>query len=73
MLVEIYEEDSEQPVRSLKFDTPPKVGDHVALDGVMFQVKRAWHQPTDQWSAVTLAISLGPPSEPHPGFGGSWG
>ena len=72
MLVRIYKGDSEDSVTSLNFDAPPKVGDHVELDGAMFQVKRAWHQPADQWSAVKLAIALATSAESHPGFGGSW-
>ena len=72
MLVKIYKEDGEDAVQILKFDTPPQVGDQVELDGKMFQVKRAWHQPTDQWTAETLAISLSVGAEPRPHFGGSW-
>ena len=72
MLVRIYKVDSEESVTSLNFDAPPKVCDHVELDGAMFQVKRAWHQPADQWSAVKLAIALATSTESHPGFGGSW-
>ena len=72
MLVRIYKGDSDDSVTSLNFDAPPKVGDHVELDGAMFQVKRAWHQPADQWSAVKLAIALATSAESHPGFGGSW-
>ena len=72
MLVRIYKDDSEDSVTSLNFDAPPKVGDHGELDGAMFQVKRAWHQPADQWSAVKLAIALATSAESHPGFGGSW-
>ena len=72
MLVRIYKGDSDDSVTSLNFDAPPKVGDHVELDGAMFRVKRAWHQPADQWSAVKLAIALATSTESHPGFGGSW-
>ena len=72
MLVKIYKGEGEDSVTSLNFEAPPKVGDHVELDGAMFQVKRAWHQPGDQWSAVKLAIALATSTEPHPRFGGSW-
>ena len=59
MLVKIYNEKSADPARSLSFDAPPKVGDHVELDGALFQVERAWHQPNDQWSEGKLAIAVG--------------
>jgi len=71
MLVKIYADETHEEVRSLKFDAPPKVGDHVELDGKMFHVKRAWHQPGDDWSAVKLAIALAASTEPHPRFEGS--
>jgi hypothetical protein len=72
MLVKVYTDESENAAVSLNFDAPPKVGDHVELAGTMFQVRRAWHQPADQWSAVKLAIALGASTEPHPRFGGAW-
>ena len=72
MLVKIYKDNDEEPVTNLNFEAPPKVGDQVELDGVMFKVKRAWHQPHDQWSAVKLAIALATSPDPHPRFGGPW-
>jgi hypothetical protein len=71
MRVKIYKEESADPV-SLNFETPPKVGDHLELDGTMLQVMRSWHQPDDQWSSVKLAISVRNCAEPHPRFGGAW-
>ena len=72
MQVRIYRDGSEE-VRNLHFEAPPRIGDHVELDGAFFQVKKAWHQPDDQWAGAKLAIALGDTSEPHPGFGGAWG
>jgi hypothetical protein len=72
MLVRIYRDEDESSARSLIFDAPPVIGDHVELDGTMFQVKRVWHQPDDQWSAVKLAISVAASTEPHPRFGSAW-
>ena len=70
MLVRIYS-DAESAERSLNFEAPPEVGDDVELDGAIFQVKRVWHQPDDQWSAVKLAITLTASTEPHPRFAGA--
>lgn len=73
MLVNVYKEESDGSELSLNFDAPPRVGDHVELDGALFQIKRAWHQPSDQWSAVKLAISLENSAEPHLRLGASLG
>ena len=74
MVVDVYNEGSEQAAVSLHFDAAPTVGDKVALEGGYFRVTNAWHQPDGEWSGSKFAIVLekDAAAHPHPRFGGSW-